>query len=1265
MVMGERREYRRIGDTDRLHSASDDALNESVLSDWEGSQSDEAPRRGCQRGLALLAGSLLVLGLCLVAAGACIGLLQRFGTSEGLSLSLTRAPSRSMLGTGTQGLPVTAPHCSPDTGPFLFKRVPLSEHAAQVAARQLLMLTKGQLLECDPPVGLEIGGRASFTKDHMLRAAWKYSRDCKSITFRLKVKLRGEEQKLWSGQVNWNLESHHWNLLVDTFRPPLCQIRSAAENSPGRVPMPNQDQEVLEAAEFAVAQINFLRAQAHCGAGVNITLAMVKRASEQLSEDVSILLELELKVTERLGLPPARDLRDRHTWHGLVQQGTPSMSRLERALVTVFVRYTEEPAPMQLATGIWGRHNFSVCADPSTWAPPRISVARGLGDVDDEAADATNRVTVAKAYWNSSRRLLENPPGVKPPVTLRHIEVGSLPAEYDARTDGHARGCMEGIPVYDQGSCGCCYGAAMAQMFSLRLCMRREREARARVLAQPARRLAAEPGCVDDPTWRDPEGRSCGAYASDHGHLCSQADVGQLSYCRLACSTCPNTVADLDAPGLKQQYAYATQDVATCACNDYDPTSTNVATNCRAQAGCNGGSMWAVWDAWLRLASRRLRKRDCMPLSIKCLNSQGVTNPLSSGQCRAYSKLNPFDRPCSCIPSHHIPAQLPRCHLHEDSCAELPAPEMLFQLSSASHGLTPQATVLNMQRHILEAGPIYVAFSVSNVFMSFWSSGAGIRGDVYAGDDDPDVGGHAVIIVGWGLTTPQRPLGVAPNSLYWIFRNSWTDRWAEGGYGKILAGKNVKGIEERTAAAMMGPYADHSAPVCEWKRSSFPYMSYPDQLCRMEMSLVIQCSEEATMRIFWARATDSEEPDEEDFKGYNAPDYRCPALSDCAVSGFDLLFAGYGLQDATLYLKIKAWDSGGHAYSSSSSIPIGAIPGMVSVGGQRQCGVPEFACKGCVSDAWPLPAKPPPTPQPSPPWRAPAEEGQHPWNPLEPEPPAPPSLTDGSSRRRSSLRELDLPSADERRGEALAAHNAAAFCFPPSAAVSLSGGTERAAGALRPGDRLLLPGNGASAYLQDFHAGRPDRGYAPMRYLRVEHALQRPDRPLLVSAKHLVFVATADGGGRRAMPAAEIRPGQHALLILPPSAGGGGALQLSRVTAVSEEVLLPGYAAPLAEVGELFVEGVLVSSYALLSEAQLHLWRRGPWLLRDYLQEICHFLALPYRAASTLRGLMSWFAPVRGAGNQEKLLANGALGGLDAYLRVLSHAFDCVSCALV
>merc|ERR1712127_793452 len=62
-----------------------------------------------------------------------------------------------------------------------------------------------------------------------------------------------------------------------------------------------------------------------------------------------------------------------------------------------------------------------------------------------------------------------------------------------------------------------------------------------------------------------------------------------------------------------------------------------------------------------------------------------------------------------------------------------------------------------------------------------------------------------------------------------------------------------------------------------------------------------------------------------------------------------------------------------------------------------------------------------------------------------------------------------------------------------------------------------------------------------------------------------------------------------------------------------EEVLLPGFAAPLTSAGELVVEGVLVSSYALLSEEQVGLWRRGPAVLRRYTQEICHFLALPFR----------------------------------------------------
>ena len=52
-------------------------------------------------------------------------------------------------------------------------------------------------------------------------------------------------------------------------------------------------------------------------------------------------------------------------------------------------------------------------------------------------------------------------------------------------------------------------------------------------------------------------------------------------------------------------------------------------------------------------------------------------------------------------------------------------------------------------------------------------------------------GRHAVKIVGWGV---DRTGGVSVP--YWIAANSWSTRWGEEGYFRILRGENECGFED-------------------------------------------------------------------------------------------------------------------------------------------------------------------------------------------------------------------------------------------------------------------------------------------------------------------------------------------------------------------------------------------------------------------------------------------------------------------------------------
>lgn len=89
-------------------------------------------------------------------------------------------------------------------------------------------------------------------------------------------------------------------------------------------------------------------------------------------------------------------------------------------------------------------------------------------------------------------------------------------------------------------------------------------------------------------------------------------------------------------------------------------------------------------------------------------------------------------------------------------------------------------TVLKAQQAIMQNGSIVAAYNVYYDFY-FYKSG------VYISNQQSYLGGHAVKVIGWGVTTATATVPATP---YWIAANSWGSGWGLSGHFWILRGQN-------------------------------------------------------------------------------------------------------------------------------------------------------------------------------------------------------------------------------------------------------------------------------------------------------------------------------------------------------------------------------------------------------------------------------------------------------------------------------------------
>ena len=96
-----------------------------------------------------------------------------------------------------------------------------------------------------------------------------------------------------------------------------------------------------------------------------------------------------------------------------------------------------------------------------------------------------------------------------------------------------------------------------------------------------------------------------------------------------------------------------------------------------------------------------------------------------------------------------------------------------------------------MQSSLLSLGPLSVLIDAT--FLQFYH--AGVWDTPFCHSDTLD---HAVLLVGYGTHK-----GVFESKPYWVVKNSWGVDWGEGGYFRIVRGKDMCGVTQEVVSAVL------------------------------------------------------------------------------------------------------------------------------------------------------------------------------------------------------------------------------------------------------------------------------------------------------------------------------------------------------------------------------------------------------------------------------------------------------------------------------
>lgn len=219
------------------------------------------------------------------------------------------------------------------------------------------------------------------------------------------------------------------------------------------------------------------------------------------------------------------------------------------------------------------------------------------------------------------------------------------------------------------------------------------------------------------------------------------------------------------------------------------------------ESACYGNSLV---DAFRYLYLIGTVETSCIPVN----NIEGVTNV----KTKRVKEMGSFDnKDLTQLSQFDDSSKLPLCSNISGYLFDMCSDNWINSYTGEEHGTpsrfyrvykfyTIDADELLIRDNIYKWGPVCSGIEIYPDFYSF-----DFKNNVYKWNRSGEsIGGHAVVIVGWGVDKKY--------GSYWIVKNSWGQKWGDNGYFRISRGTNECGIEENIIAPIPDFFYDKYIP---------------------------------------------------------------------------------------------------------------------------------------------------------------------------------------------------------------------------------------------------------------------------------------------------------------------------------------------------------------------------------------------------------------------------------------------------------------------